>query len=121
LDDIHEPKAAPEGEYDLRIAKATRGDSKKGNDMITVWIAFEDKDLEAPPFAHYLLGWDADTPDEQIRNRKLEWKRFCACFGLAEDCDEGDMPGETGTSYVTQEEGDDGIVRNRAKLPRLKE
>jgi hypothetical protein len=121
LDDVREPQAAPEGEYELRIVKATRGPSKKGNDMITAILVFEDQDLAAPPFAHYLIGYDEDTDKDQIRNRKLEWKRWCACFDLPEDCDESDMVGQTGMSFVNQEEGDDGVVRNRLRLPRLKE
>jgi hypothetical protein len=120
LDDVSEAKPAPEFEYDLRIVKATRGPSKKGNDMITVMLAFADG-TDAPPFYHYLISWDADTPDEQILNRKRELKRFIACFDLREDFEVEDLPGETGTSFVVQEEGDDGIVRNRLKLPRIKD
>jgi len=121
LEDVHESTPAPEGEYDLVVLKATNAPSKKGTDMITVMIGFEDRALDAPPFYHYLLGWDSDTPEDQVINRKREIKRFCACFDIAEGFDAEDLVGERGTSFVGQETGNDDIVRNRLKLPRLKE
>lgn len=120
LSDVTEARPAPEGEYDLRIIKAKDEPSKKGNDMITVMIGFADG-TDAPPFYHYLLGWDSDTPEEQAMNRKREIKRFCAVFDVAEEFDAPDLVGETGTCFVSQEEGNDNIVRNRLKLPRLKD
>lgn len=120
LDDVTEPKPAPEGEYDLRIHKAKLGETKKGAGMITCTIAFDDG-TEAPPFQYYLLGWDDNTPDDQIEMRKIEAKRFCAAFDVPEDFDEGDLPGQTARCFVGQEEGNDGIMRNRLRLPRLKD
>jgi hypothetical protein len=120
LADVRERRAAPEGEYDLRIMKATDAPSKKGTDMITVQIGFADG-TDAPPFYEYLMGWDSDTPDDQISMRKLTIKRFCAVFDVSEDFDAEDLVGETGNCMVTQEEGQDGMVRNRLKLPRLKD
>jgi hypothetical protein len=120
LDDVSEAKPAPEGEYELRILKATAGESKKGNSMVTLLIGFADG-TDAPPFGHWLIGWDSDTPDDQIMNRKREIKRFCACFSVPDDFDAEDLKGETGTCFVSVEEGDDGIMRNRLKLPRIKD
>lgn len=120
LKDITESRPAPEGEYELRILKATRKESKKGLDMIEVMLGFADG-TDAPPFFHYLLSWDNTTSDDQIMNRKREIKRFCAAFDVPEEFDAEDLVGETGTSFVSQEEGDDEIVRNRLKLPRLKD
>jgi hypothetical protein len=122
LDDIKEAAPAPEGEYDLRITKANRKESKKGTDMIECVIVFEDGDVDAPPIFHYLLSWDENTSEEEIIRRKRGIKRFCAVFDVdPSDFDETDLKGQTGTCPVVQEEGDDGEVRNRLKLPRIKE
>lgn len=120
LDDVVEAKPAPEGEYELRILKATEGESKKGNPMVTVLIGFADG-TDAPPFGHWLLGWDDSTDSEQKLNRQREIKRFCAVFDVSTDFDAADLKGETGSCFVSQEEGDDDVVRNRLKLPRLKD
>lgn len=120
LADVQEARAAAEGEYELRIMKATDAPSKKGAPMVTVMIGFADG-TDAPPFYEYLMGWDDSTPDDQIRMRKLTIKRFCAVFDVSEDFDAEDLVGETGTCMVGQEEGQDGTVRNRLKLPRLKD
>lgn len=120
LNDVTEARPAPEAEYDLRIMKATEGESKKGQPMITILIGFADG-TDAPPIMHWLLGWDHTLEDEEILRRKREFKRFCAVFNVAEDFDAADLPGETGTCFVGIEEGDDGVMRNRLKLPRLKD
>lgn len=121
LDDVTEAKAASEGEYDLRILKAKQKESKKGNDMIELLIAFDDG-TDAQPFFHYLLGWDSDTPEDQVLNRKREIKRFCAAFDAPEDFEASDLAGCTaGKIFVKQEESDDGVVRNRMVLPRIKD
>lgn len=121
LDDVREAQAAPEAEYDLRIAKATKKKSKKGNDMMEVMIVIEDRDVDAPPIFMYLLGWDRDTADEEVIRRKREIKRFCSVFDVPHDFDEEDLLGQTGSCLVIQEEDDSGEVRNRLKLPRIKE
>ena len=122
LDDVHEPKPAPDGEYELQIIKAEERESKNtGREMMVVSVKFVDPDIEAPPFQHYLLKWTDEDDDAQVRMRKLEIKRFCQCFDLPPDFGEEDLAGATGLSYVVQEEGDDGVVRNRMRLPKLKE
>ena len=121
LDDIHEPKAAPEDEYDLRIVKADQRDSKAGNDMIALTLVFDDPSVDAPPFNHFLINPEGADEDKK-RMWSLEIKRFCAAFDVAEDFEAEDLVGEVGRGiFVTQEEGDDGVIRNRMRLPRLKE
>lgn len=119
LDDVTETKPAPEAEYDLRIVKAEERNAKSGVKMIEVFIQIEDPSIEAFPIRHYLLGWDSDTPADQVKMRKLEIKRFCACFNVAEDFDADDLPGHTGRSLVTQQAGDNNMIYNRLVLPRL--
>lgn len=120
LDDVEEAKAAPEGEYSLRIVSADDKFSKGGNRMIEARIAIEDSSVQAPLIRHFIMGWDDDTPDEQKRMRKLEIKRFCECFNISHDFEASDLPGQTGRSFVAQEEGQDGNIYNRLRLPRLK-
>ena len=121
LDDVHEPQPAPEAEYELRIAKAVSKESKSGEDMAVLTFVFTDPSVDAPPFNHWLLGWANTDDDSIIQMRKLEFKRFCACFDLPEDFEIEDCIGQTGTTFVAQEVGDDDVVRNRAKFPKLKE
>lgn len=120
LSDVTEARPAPEGEYELRILKATEGESKKGHPMVTVLLGFADG-TDAPPFGQWLLGWTDELEDEEILRRKREIKRFCAVFDVPEDFDAEDLKGETGTCFVGVEEGDDGVMRNRLKLPRIKD
>lgn len=120
LDDVQEAQPVPEGEYDLRIVKAEEKESKKGNEMVQVMIVVEDQEYpNAAPINHFLLGWDGVEPDIE-RMRKLEIKRFCACFDVPTDFEAEDLVGQTGRCFVTQEEGDDGNTYNRLRLPRLK-
>ena len=119
LDDVHEPQPVPEGEYDVRIVKATQGKSKKGNDMISLFLAIDGED--ASGFGHWLLGWDGDTDEDQVKSRKLEMKRFVAAFDVPVDFTASDLVGQTASVFLMQEEGDDGVVRNRMRLPKLKE
>jgi hypothetical protein len=121
LDDVTEAHPAPEGEYDLRILKATDGETKKGQPMVSVLIGFADG-TDAPPFGHWVLGWNGLEDDEEILRRKRDFKRFCSVFNVPEDFEVEDLKGEVGTCFVGQEESDqDNVVRNRLKLPRLKE
>lgn len=120
LEDVHEPIAAPEGDYDVRIIKAERKESKKGRDMIALLLKIDGYD--AQPFNHFLLSWNSmDDDEDQIRMRKLEIKRFVAAFDLPDDFDAEDCVGQTASVYLTQEVGDDDVVRNRMRLPRIKE
>lgn len=121
LDNVQEKKPAPEGEYDLKIVKATETESKKGRPMIKILLEFDDG-TDAPPFMHYLLAWTDDDDDDAINNRKLDIKRFCHMFDVAEDFDAADLTGQTTRrAMVKQEVGDDDVVRNRLVLTRLKD
>ncbi len=121
LNDVSEPKAAPEGEYDLTIISAEDKESKKGAQMTEVKIRIDNQ--ESFPIRHFLVYPDENTPPDQVNMRLLDIKRFLACFGIPfeDGFDTEDLPGATGRSLVVQEEGDDGNVYNRLRLPRLKE
>lgn len=120
LDDIKEAHAAPEGEYELRITKAEEKPSKKGKAMAVIQFAFADTSVEAPRFMHYILAPDGED-EAQDNNRKREWKRLCQACGVDTNVELEDLVGETLTTMVLQETGDDNVVRNRARLPYLKD
>lgn len=125
LDDAKEQEAVPEGEYDLRIVKAEDGESKKGNPMTTVMIAIENSGIPNPNIVrHWLTYPDDNTPADQRNMRLLDIKRFLTAFGVpTEDggFNSDDLPGQTARCFLSQEEGDDGQIYNRLRLPRLKE
>lgn len=125
LKDVKEASAVPEGEYSLRILKVEEGESKKGNPMLTLLIKIEDAQVKNPaPMRHWIVLPDRDTPEDQVQMRMLELKRLLATFGIrydGEGFDTDDLVGATGKGFVAQEEGDDGSVYNRLRLPRLKE
>lgn len=122
LDDVQEQNPAPEGEYDLKIIKATLGKSKNGVPMVTVLIAFDDTEAgDAPPFMHWLRD-PGSIDDEEDKDREARnVKRFMQVFDLQDDWEADDLTGETGTCFVQQETGDDNVTRNRLRLPRLKD
>ncbi len=125
LGDAREPEAVPEAEYDLRIVKSEDGESKKGNAMTTIYIKIEDPQYpNAALVGHWLVHPTKDTPPEQVQMRLLETRRFLECFGIPYEGDgynTDDFVGATGRSFLSQETGDDNVVRNRLKLPKLKE
>lgn len=126
LDDVKEPEPVPEGVYDLRIVKTQDTESKKGNPMTVITIRIEDAGIKNPsPIVHYMTYPDADLPEEQKNFRLLDIKRFLSVFGIPFDPHGFDTDGLQGATankaMVVQEEGDDKIIRNRIRLPRLRE
>lgn len=125
LKDVKEAEAVPEGEYALRILKVDETESKKGNPMLALMIKIEDAPIKNPaPLRHWIILPDANTPDDQVQMRSLELKRLLAAFGIrydGEGFDTEDLVGATGKAFLTQEQGDDGGVYNRLRLPRIKD
>ena len=123
-----ESELVPEGEYALRIVKFKDTRSKKGNPMTIVLIRVEDGSIENPELIrHYLTYPDNTIPAEQQRLRRTDIKRFLVCFGVPHDdagesagFDKQDLIGATRRCMVIQENGDDGNIYNRLKLPPLK-
>jgi hypothetical protein len=125
LKDVKEAEAVAEGEYDLRIMKVDEGESKKGNPMLTLSIKIENAPIKNPAMVrHWIVLPDTDTPEDQVQMRMLELKRLLAAFGVrydGEGFDTEDLVGATGKAFLTQEEGDQGGVFNRLRLPRIKD
>lgn len=125
LDDVKEPEIVPEGAYDLRIVKAMDTESKAGNPMTVITISIEDAGTKSLPIMHYMTYPDEDLPADQKEFRLLDIKRFLQAFGIKYDphgFDTSELQGATAQKVmVVQEEGKDGVHRNRMRLPRLKE
>ena len=122
LEDVKEPEVVPDGNYDLRIIKAEDGRSKAGNDMTSIMIKVEDDRYpDAQVIRHWLTYPDEDTPKDQRYLRLLDIKRFLLAFGIPYEkgFESEDLVGATGKCLVYQEEGDDGNIYNRLRLPRL--
>lgn len=125
-DSVKEGEIVPEGEYDLRIVKASRKETKKGDrEMTVVVIKIDDPEYpDAPPIMQYLVDSKSGDDSDQVRMRSVELKRFLQAFGVAmqaDGYDDEDLPGATAKCMVVQEEGDDKVIRNRIRLPRLRE
>lgn len=124
MNDVKENEAVPEGTYDLRIVKVEDGKSKAGNTMTTVVIRIEDAaHPNASPIRHWLTYPDDNTPADQRQMRMLDIKRFLALFEVdltPDGFDSDDLNGAVARCLVTQEEGDDGNIYNRLRLPKLK-
>lgn len=122
LKDAKEPEIVPEGEYDLRIVKVMDSETKKKDPMTVLTIKIETTEVPNPaPVQHFITYPNGGQWDDM---RQLEIKRLLTLFGVRFDeagFDTEELLGATARCLLTQDEGDDGVVRNRLKLPRLKE
>lgn len=125
LEGVNESEPVPEGEYELRIIKSEDTESKKGNPMTVVTIKIEDGEFPNPSLVyHYITYPTEDLPDNQKYMRLLDIKRFLTLFEVGfQDggFDSEDLLGQTAKGMLIQEEGEDGIIRNRLRLPRLRD
>lgn len=125
LDNVREPECVPEGEYALRVVKVEDRESKKGSPMTVLTIRIEDAPIPNPaPVMHYIVPPSDDAPADQAHFRVLDIKRLLAVFNIPYDergFDSADFQGASAKCMLVQETGDDNVVRNRLKLPRLKE
>ena len=125
LDDIQEGQIVPEGEYDLRIVKVQDKESKKGNPITICTIKIEDASTSnVLPVTYVINHVTEGTPEDQVQMRLLETKRFLTLFGVEfsnDGYDTDDLQGQTARCFLAQEEGDDKVMRNKLRLPRLKE
>src|SRR5262245_17071364 len=122
LKNAKEPEVVPEGRYSLRVVKVMDSETKKKDPMTVVTIRIETNEVANPaPIQHFITYPNGGQWDDM---RALEIKRLLTVFGVRYDeagFDTEELLGATGESLVIQEEGDDGVVRNRLKLPRIKE
>jgi len=119
-----EDQPVPEGQYDLRVARATYKLSEgKGIPMNVLTFVIEGEP-GAAPFMHWVLFPKEDDVRDVTRQRLRDIKRFFTVFGIPlDDYDpENDfeqLMGATGNCRVSVETGDDNVERNRLRLPRV--
>ncbi len=123
--DEFEDKTIGEGLYDVRIAKAEKKRTKKDDrDMVTCMLVIDgDQGDGISPFNEFLL---IPNDTEEVKTKRMFMQRlirFCKVFGVTGDFDPDDaastLTGLTARVPVIEEEGDEGVVRNRLKLPRV--
>lgn len=123
----YEDKAAPEGTYEVRIQKADYKPTKKGDrNMVAVMLTIDGSEGDGvTPFNEFLI---LPSNNEEPKTKRLFMQRlvrFLQMFGVPanDGFDPEDapqiLPGLTAKCPVVQEEGDDGVIRNRLKLPRV--
>ena len=122
LKDAKEPMPVPEGEYDVRVVKVMDTETKKKDPMTVVTLRVEDPTWpNAAPIQEFITYPNGGQYDDL---RALQLRRFLELFEVPYDengFDSADMMGKTARCFLNQEEGDDGVLRNKMKLPRIKE
>lgn len=122
LSKTKEPEVVPEGEYNVRIVKVVDTETKKkGEPMTTLTLRIEDAGPDASVFNEFMLYPNGGEYDNM---RALNIKRTLALFDVPYDgsgFDSQDLLSKEAKVLLTQEMGDDGIIRNRMRVPRMKE
>lgn len=125
MEEDYEDKLAEVGEYDLRIQSAEYKDTKEKpgkpiRKIVQCMIVFDGAEGEGlAPITHVLVF---PNDDEEPKTRRLFMQnitRFYKLFGLAHDAEVTDFNGATARCYVNQKEDDEGVMRNRLRLPRV--
>lgn len=122
LKNAKEPEPVPEGEYDLRIVKVMDTETKKKEPMTVVTLRVEDQGFPNAAAVQEFITYPNGGQYDDLR--ALQLKRLLTLFDVPFDesgFDSADLMGKTGRCFLTQEEGDDGVLRNKMKLPRIKE
>jgi hypothetical protein len=122
IEDIQERQALPAGQYLTRVSNAEFRNSKAGNPMLQVICDFPDEPSGASVF-HFVMLPTKELPDEQKHMRKLELKRILHAFSCEygpKGFDPSELIGQECEMYVSVEQDDQGIDRNRLNPPRIK-
>ena len=123
IEDIEEQKALPAGNYLVRISNAELTNSKAGNPMLKVIAEFPDEPTGSSIF-HFINMPIEDTPEDQARMRLLELKRMLVAFGCknfsSKGVDPSELIGQECELYVSVEQDQNGIDRNRLNMPKIK-
>ena len=123
IEDIEQQKALPAGNYLGRISNAELTNSKAGNPMLKVIAEFPDEPTGSSIF-HFINMPIEDTPEDQARMRLLELKRMLVAFGCknisSKGVDPSELIGQECELYVSVEQDQNGIDRNRLNMPKIK-
>jgi hypothetical protein len=116
-----EPEVAPEGQYDIRCVKVSQTETKKKEPMTVLTLRIEAGDENYAPVQEFITYPNGGQYDDL---RTLTLKRILTAFEVPFDdqgFDTDELLGKTVSVLLVQEEGDDGVIRNRAKWPRVKD
>lgn len=122
IEDIEEQVALPAGNYLVRINSAELVNSKAGNPMLKVIAEFPDEPTGASIF-HFINMPIESTPEDQARMRLLELKRTLVAFNCeygSKGFDPIGLVGQECELYVSVEQDDKGVDRNRLNMPKIK-
>lgn len=130
VDDLNadlEDKAAPRGQYDLRIIKSEYKETKKGGDfMLALLLRIEGEAGEGTKPINLMLMDPSHADDgAKTRMRLRDFKRFAVAFGV--DISNGfdmetqaeELNGLTASKITLTEEIYEGETNNRVQLPRV--
>ncbi len=120
LNEDYEDKPVPEGEYDLRIIKATdRRNKADTGDITEIIMSVEgDEGVGAANIFHYLTYPSDDDDSARSRMRMRFLTLFLKMFGVpfeSNGFNTEDLVGCTATGLLTQEEYE-GRVSNKLKV-----
>lgn len=121
-----EDKAAPEGEYELRVVKSEYKPTKSGeNNMIALALRVEGADGDGVALVnHYLVTPKDGDQASTTRMRLRELKRFLVSFGwdlskgFDPESEAENLTGLTGKVKLVQEEYE-GNISNKLRLPKV--
>lgn len=130
IDDLNEDledKAAPRGQYDLRVLKSEYVETKKGGDfMLKLMLRVEGEGGEGvKPINLFLMDPEYADDSAKKRGRLRDFKRFATAFGV--DYSQGfdmkeqaeQLTGLTASNITLTEEEFEGSINNRVQLPRV--
>lgn len=130
LDDVHEDKIVPEGEYEL-VASEVREIKDDESQKITAYVVpllIQDppKGIAPEDVGEVSLWLNLPAADDEPRDKKykiLNIKRFLHHFGVAQSgngFNPQDVPGSKARCLVKQQVGKkDGVTRNIVVLPKI--
>lgn len=119
-DDVHEPVAMPEDEYELRILDFdVRTSQKTGGQFIMVRMEVVGEPY-AKDFNHIMMLATENDEPKQANSRKFAIKSFVEAFDLPSRLSKEAVVGATGWAYLVQEDGGEYGIQNRVRkfLPR---
>ena len=123
IEDMSEPAAVPAGEYLIRVSSAEIVQSKAGNPMVKMLCEMPDEPDASDIFHFIMLPTKSMDPQQKTR-RKLELKRALHAFNVpygASGFAPSALIGQECAMYVSVEQDNNGIDRNRLNAPPIPE
>lgn len=129
MSNVHEREIVPEGVYDFEVVSCIKKRTKANNrDMIVAVLRITNPPEEIPystPVIHYMVlpnDDDMENNPQMSNDWLLEVKRFVRCTNVETDdggFDTAMATGAVGSCFFTVTEGDDGVIRNQPRFPKV--